>query len=640
MKLKQLATVMCTVWFVLLLAWCGKPEVTEELVKQPYYLTVQPLTKSDQAGTITKNAKVLGTSEIMITSQVAGRVTAIATDIGANVSNGQTLIRMSDTAGAIRFGLEKTQLAMQSAQNSYDVQKANLEKQIQDAQIALQRAQLAADTTRSDTTKQLEKLDFDLSNVDANVAGSSTQIQLESLTKQLEKAQFDYQTKLDADKQTIDNFVITAGNINTDIRNLMSDVVTESDKLLWVSDEWRSYNDAYEVYLGAKDFASKNKAENALRELQWLQDELDILSNTTITQDNLVSYLSSYSAIINSINTTVREIKNVLTATIPSSSLAQAGIDALNAQYNGLASRSSGIATAITAQVNGINTFLATYQQSQQSIAQQVELLKSQIALTQKWLQDAQFNTQLWADRTRTSLDSNLQNAQLNLDSTELATNFVTNTKDLNLQTIKNQLASAQVALNELNFNAAKFNVASPIRGVVSDVLVDIWQEVTPWTPLARVVSNTQQVEINMTESELQYLSVWQDVVVSNEYQTGSAVIDTVARVADKDGTFKVIISIIGDGFSVWSFVDVQIPLYEWDIMIPINAVNIVDFNRGQIYLWDGNIIVNKSVWLGQIFGDMVAITDTIEPWMFLITSDVENYDDTKYTLEVKQRQW
>jgi len=49
--------------------------------------------------------------------------------------------------------------------------------------------------------------------------------------------------------------------------------------------------------------------------------------------------------------------------------------------------------------------------------------------------------------------------------------------------------------------------------------------------------------------------------MVSNEYQTGSAVIDTIARVADKDGTFRVIITLDDDVFSVGSFVDVNIPL-------------------------------------------------------------------------------
>jgi len=101
---------------------------------------------------------------------------------------------------------------------------------------------------------------------------------------------------------------------------------------------------------------------------------------------------------------------------------------------------------------------------------------------------------------------------------------------------------------------------------------------------------------------------------VSNEFQTGNAVIETIARVADKDGTFKLVIALRDDIFSVGSFVDVEIPLYEGNIMIPINAVNIVDANRGQIYLWDGSKIINQSVTLGQIFGIMVAITDPIQP--------------------------
>gem|GEM_PF-3172099 len=112
------------------------------MIKKPYYLTVEPLTKSDRAGTITKNAKVLGTSEITITSLVAGRVNTLPVKLGSMVGNGQTLAQITDTNGTIRFGVEKSQLAVDSAQNSYVVQKATLEKQIKDSQLALERAQV------------------------------------------------------------------------------------------------------------------------------------------------------------------------------------------------------------------------------------------------------------------------------------------------------------------------------------------------------------------------------------------------------------------------------------------------------------------------------------------------------------------
>jgi hypothetical protein len=67
----------------------------------------------------------------------------------------------------------------------------------------------------------------------------------------------------------------------------------------------------------------------------------------------------------------------------------------MTAQYNGLATRSSAITSSITAQVNGINGFVSVYSQNQQSLAKQIDLLKNQIALTEKSLADAQFNTQL-----------------------------------------------------------------------------------------------------------------------------------------------------------------------------------------------------------------------------------------------------
>jgi len=621
-----------------MLSWCGKEEVTQEVIKKPYYLTVEPLTKSDRAGTITKNAKVLGTSEITITSLVAGRVNTLPVKLGSMVGNGQTLAQITDTNGTIRFGVEKSQLAVDSAQNSYVVQKATLEKQIKDSQLALERAQVWLTSTLDDATQQRDKIEFDLANVNANVAWSNTQLQLEKLQKDLIKAQLDYQTKLDADSQNITNFTITAGNIFTDVNNLVTDIITESDKVLWVSNEFRNFNDNYEVYLGGKDLGSLFRAKDVLVALRGLQNDLDELGTTPITQDNIVQYLNSYRRILDTVNLLVSSMKDLLIATPPSLQLPQSGIDWLIALFNGLASKSSAITSSITAQVNGITTFVVTYQQGQQSIAQQINILKDQIGIAQKWLEDAQFTTQLGADRSTIALDAGIQNAQLTVDGATIATNFVQNTKDLNLQSIQNQLESAKIALRELDFNQNKYRVSAPIAGIISDVLVDVWQDVNPGTPIATIVSNSQQLEVNMTRSELEYITVWQTVVVSNEFQTGNAVIETIARVADKDGTFKLVIALRDDIFSVGSFVDVEIPLYEGNIMIPINAVNIVDANRGQIYLWDGSKIINQSVTLGQIFGIMVAITDPIQPWMMLITSDIENYDETKYILEVKQR--
>jgi multidrug efflux pump subunit AcrA (membrane-fusion protein) len=643
MQLKQLSSVICTLWFVLLLSGCGaKPDAGAATwdTRPILYIGTQLIGTSDSKGSITKNAKVLWVSDIMITSQVAGRVTSIPVQLGQAVWPNSSLVRLADTNGTISFGLQKNKLAVDSANNSYAIQKANLEKQIEDAQLALRRAQLTADTTRDDTAKQLEKLDYDLASVNPLLSGSNTQIQLENLKKQLEKAEYDYQTKLTSDTQTLTSFVTTADNLYSDVSNLVADVVTESDKFLWISNEFKHINDGYEVYISARDSNKKDEAELSLDRLISLQDDLEDLGKVQITQENIVSYIQSYSAILDAIKTLNEDMKDVLIATVPSQNLPQWAIDGLMASYNGLISRSSGIIASSTSQINAINSFTSVYQQNQNSITQQIDLLKNQIALTEKSLNDAQFNTQLGSDRTKLALANQLTQTDINLESTKLTTDFVTNTKDLNLDSIQNQLRSAQVALSELNFNAAKFNVSSPIRGVVSDILVDVWQDVNPWTPIARVVSNQQELEITLTESEKKFIKKGQKVMVSNQNQSTFGTVTSVSTTADRNGNFVVKISIDDAMFDVGVFVDVKIELQAGNSVVPVNAVTIVDINRGQIALWDGSKLINKTVWLGSIFGEMIEITDALEPGLMLVTSDITNYDPNKQKIELRKRVW
>ncbi|MEY3197952.1 MAG: hypothetical protein RL023_799 [Candidatus Parcubacteria bacterium] len=74
---------------------------------------------------------------------------------------------MTDTNGSVRFGLEKTQVALDSAKNSYVQQEENLKKQLDDARIAYERSQLGSEIAKKDLEKQLQKSTYDLANTDA-----------------------------------------------------------------------------------------------------------------------------------------------------------------------------------------------------------------------------------------------------------------------------------------------------------------------------------------------------------------------------------------------------------------------------------------------------------------------------------------
>jgi len=107
-------------------------------------------------------------------------------------------------------------------------------------------------------------------------------------------------------------------------------------------------------------------------------------------------------------------------------------------------------------------------------------LLEQQIDITKKSLQDAQFNTQIGLDRTQIGTDTAESNARITLQSAQSALDYVVNTKDTTLQTLENTRRQAEVAYQESLANIGKFSVDAPIEGQITDVFVDVGQDVTP----------------------------------------------------------------------------------------------------------------------------------------------------------------
>jgi len=152
----------------------------------------------------------------------------------------------------------------------------NTSNSLANAKIALERARLAEQTTRADITKQQQKIDYDLNNSNALLTGSSTQIQLAKLQKDLEKAEFDYQSKIKADNQTNENLITTARNIQSDLQIILTDTVTETDKLLGITDLYindTNYKDM-RIYIAAKNITTKESATTNFWTIKALEQTL------------------------------------------------------------------------------------------------------------------------------------------------------------------------------------------------------------------------------------------------------------------------------------------------------------------------------------------------------------------------------
>lgn len=57
--------------------------------------------------------------------------------------------------------------------------------------------------------------------------------------------------------------------------------------------------------------------------------------------------------------------------------------------------------------------------------------------------------------------------------SIEYATNFALRNNEIALDALNNTLSNAQIAYEEANFARGKFTPTAPIKGTITDILVD-----------------------------------------------------------------------------------------------------------------------------------------------------------------------
>jgi hypothetical protein len=283
-----------------------------------------------------------------------------------------------------------------------------------------------------------------------------------------------------------------------------------------------------------------------------------------------------------------------------------------------LQSKASGIISWITNQSNGVKQFIESYKPNQESLATQIEILENDIEIR------------------KTQLEEAAKNAELNVDSSDNNYNFAVDTKELNLQTIENNLRSAQIALQEAQFNIMKLSINAPIAWVVSDILVDVWQEVSAGTPVAKIVSKWMWMKLSMSEKEIEWILVWQEVSINYEDKTWTWRVVAVWSVWDKNGNIPVEIYITGWDFTIGSYANVEIPTSRSSSMIPLNAVSIVDNNLWQIILRNGSELETRRVKLWLVLWNYIEVTDKFEGSYQIVLTDIKNYNKETMNLIVQ----
>lgn len=585
----------------LILSGCSKAtskKVGVENQLEPFYVNVVDFADLQQEASLERHGKVIGENDIIVTSQVAARVEDIPVNIGEKVKKDWLIIKLSDSTGSYSFAVQRAKAWLESARINYESTKISLEKAISDTSLGIQQAetQYAA----------------------ADLQGEwSSALQIQQLKKQVNKAELDYQTQLTSNQQTINNFIETAANIGKDIELLFQSVRIESDSILGISKLYEKENDLFERHLGVKNTSTRRIANQELRTLLSKETNYNNLSRK-VAKEDLTTYLDELKILLYDMRPVLEAIDTMLQYSNTSTDFTETQLMGLVATIDGLQTQIQGQISLITAQINSIQSFLTTYQAQEESLRQQVEIIKEQAASTERSINDG-----------ATTANIGLQNATNNYDT-------ALKSKNTTLAALANSIDQATIAYNQANNELSKLQVVAPIDGTIGDILVDVWQEVTPGTPLFTISStNEQQIEITLGASELDLVTIWQEVTIQNS-ETLSGTLVSVSKIADRNFTYKAIIQINKTINIFGELVDVTIPVTHSYPLIPITNLTILNTSEWLLSTRDGKGLQEIQVQLGKVRRDQIEILSDIDPTTQVITSDINNFDENKYELTLK----
>lgn len=587
---------------IFLLSWCSTsaPTTEEKVQKQPFYISTTEYSSLKKEYELKKTGKLASSSEITVTAQIGWRVSSLNKGIGDGASKWESVIQLQETSGVYSFWAQKASAAITQAKINYEQTMLNLEKAIKDTEFSIKQA-----------TNQAE-------NASLNSQISAANLQLQSARESFEKAKLDYQTKLISDEQAINNFVQTANNLVNDVKLVYESTITEADKILWVTDVRKVNNDSFEHLLGAKNTSTKFAAEDALRQVLIKQQSLQTFSiasqssELSTSLEQLTSYLRSLQPVVNQIDTMLQ-----FTITWPTYSEAQLAIHQWTIDW--LQTQIQWQISAITAQINTIQTFLRTYKDNQASLAKAVDLSEQSYKTAEANLQTAQNNTKVQVS----SLENTLSTTEKNKATTEKA--------------LRNSIAQAQIAYSEAWFQLSKLSATAPIAWTITDILVDVGQDVSPGTPLYKMSSIwDKEIEITLTQDEATSLKVDTPVRIRFWTKETNGLLNQISQTPTAGVSYKAIVTTTSTDIPAGSLVDIIIPQTTDHVVMPLNWVQLLSTTEWQIVVRDGVSLETKKVELGQLKWAQIEVITSLSASESIVTSDTKQYDPEKYEVTVK----
>jgi HlyD family secretion protein len=423
--------------------------------------------------TLVQSVEVTGeikpAARIDLAFETNGTLSEVLVKTGEEVKRGQVLAKLQENDLTFAYRRAQASYAMASANLNLRLAGETIESiRVSEAQV--EQAQAAYDKAISDLDNTRIQAQNDLEN--AKIA--------------LETAQNNLNNTSPISNQILINAIETAKASLLGSLGPLQTALIDGDTVSGVDDT--ATNQMYRTYLGALEDgslersrqsykiakASKNSAEQSVNTLSSASTKQEVLNSTDLM---LIA--------IRDVQQFLLDVQTVLSNTITSTYFTQAQLDAkktvINSDYGSVTAQKT---TVNSAKQSVLNADLSkTAEQARLEDAYSAAKIAYNIALT---------NIDLKMSSASSSVD--IQKAALESAQASLAFKKAT-PRDVDLAGLRAQVAEAKVALDQAADNLSKSQVLAPVDGVITDVVSDIGERVTAYTPQIRMIG-TEQYDI------------------------------------------------------------------------------------------------------------------------------------------------
>ena len=654
MNIKKQSIIMLCVVYIMLLSSCRPDQEIENLdnislsdnEKQEFFIETRLWSEIKNETIIEKVWQVRSTQDIEVSSQAAGRIVNVFVRKWQKVRAWHIIAELQDTSGNIVFWLERADVWLERAIIQKDSTLLSLENQLFDIEVQINNADRSLMTLKNDREKNIRLLEDSVKSSDISTIDSTSSLQLAQFDANIERLELDYETQLISDTQTRQGFIdFFRSNENT-LRVLMDDVIDFADPIFSVTEKNRFTNSQFSTFLWARNSAQRQITENTLRDLielrksNYFSDFRNDFIGKDLSDEDILEGFLVLSNGYELLRKFIPEMNQTFINTIESAwQLSSVELNGWKAQTQAFQSTFSGNYNAYINTQNQASTFLKTYKNIQNSQKRAIELQKKEREILVKNLESWSLSAEIWKDRTLLNIDDQIASLKTQINQLQNTKETTEKNIEITKRNLDNAIREAEVWKKQSSLELSKLIVRAPISGVIEDVFVDIWQEISPWIPVVSMLADsTPELQVSVSEYERNLMRVGQEVYIDIGKERYRWIINALSEVADSRFNYSASIVFSAAGSVLGNIARVSIPVENDVFLLPIRLVEPIGDSQWRIATYKNGNISQVRVRLWRVFWDNIEIIWCAQDCQFLdiIWNDISNFNSNDFILRKK----